>query len=178
MGSFHVPFLTHHRLSPLQCLERFGKVDWDESRSERHPEKNLCWSLLEKPYRGTINFCVRREQLLSSRTHSEGSPKMFFPTGKLIGSSRLLFCWLEASEGRKGIPKPASQAYQHGGGRVSAPICQMEHVKGQPAEQGRQQAWKAKHANECSISPRKKQSCSQCLQLHHSDSLRQSWGCR
>lgn len=38
---------------------------------------------------------------------SEGSPKMFFPTGKLIGSSRLLFCWLEASGGRKGVPKPA-----------------------------------------------------------------------
>lgn len=38
---------------------------------------------------------------------SEGSPKMFFPAGKLIGSSRLLFCWLQASEGRKGIPKPA-----------------------------------------------------------------------
>lgn len=38
---------------------------------------------------------------------SEGSPKTFFPTGKLIVSSRLLFCWLEASVGRKGVPKPA-----------------------------------------------------------------------
>lgn len=38
---------------------------------------------------------------------SEGSPKMFFPTAKLIGSSRLLFGWLQASDGRKGVPKPA-----------------------------------------------------------------------
>lgn len=78
---------------------------------------------------------------------------MFFPTGKLIGSSRLLHCWLEA-RWEEGIPKPA-QGYQCGG-KVSSPICQMEHVKGQPAERGRQRAWKAKHSQECPVSPRKK----------------------
>lgn len=78
---------------------------------------------------------------MSSGMRSEGSPKTFFPTGKLIGSSRLLFCWLEASDGRKGVPKPAVTSLPaRRGGRVSPPICQMEHVKGQPAEQRRQQA--------------------------------------
>lgn len=94
-----------------------------------------------------------RSQHMSSRTRSEGSPEMFFPTGKLIGSSRLLRCWLEA-RWEEGIPKPA-QGYQCGG-KVSSPICQMEHVKGQPAERGRQRAWKAKHSQECPVSPRKK----------------------
>lgn len=42
-----------------------------------------------------------RSQHMSSRMLLEGSPETFFPTGKLIGSSRLLCCWLEASGGRR-----------------------------------------------------------------------------
>lgn len=96
---------------------------WKESRSTC-----FCWGFLKTSVETQLISVHGRSQHTSSRTGSEGSPKMFFPTGKLIGSSRLLCCWLEASGGRR-----ASQS-QHkatsAGGRCHRLSARWSMLKG------------------------------------------------
>lgn len=149
---------------------------WKESRSTC-----FCWGFLKTSVETQLISVHGRSQHTSSRTGSEGSPKMFFPTGKLIGSSRLLCCWLEASGGRR-----ASQS-QHkatsAGGRCHRLSARWSMLKGSLLSGEGNELEKPSTAKSA-LSPLGKKKPQQnnneaaaCLQRHHADLQRQSWGC-